>query len=164
MPIVRSYTGKRITVVSARPFEEVLERFHSLVGHPEIRKFSQDMRRAASGEELEQIVEANVSEAGLMEFFRLDLGDVVQKRFGEKAGRAVRILVGNPVTMSSMAIHTPDVGSYAPVTILVDEREDGVHLSYDAMENFLSGYENEAALAIARDLDRKVIYVIEQAA
>jgi hypothetical protein len=31
--------------------------------------------------------------------------------------------------MKEMAKHVPDAGSYAPVTILVDEREDGVHLS-----------------------------------
>ena len=50
----------------------------------------------------------------------------------------------------------PDAGSYAPVTILIDERPDGVHLSYDRMASFLAPYENAEALKVARDLDAKV--------
>jgi hypothetical protein len=55
-----------------------------------------------------------------------------------------------------MAKHVPDAGSYAPVTVLVDERADGVHLSYDRMENYLAAYGNRDALEVARSLDRKV--------
>jgi hypothetical protein len=29
--------------------------------------------------------------------------------------------------MKEMVKHVPDAGSYAPVTVLVDERADGVH-------------------------------------
>jgi hypothetical protein len=47
-------------------------------------------------------------------------------------------------------------GSYAPVTILIDERPDGVHLSYDRMASFLAPYENSEALKVAKDLDAKV--------
>jgi hypothetical protein len=39
-----------------------------------------------------------------------------------------------------MVKFVPDAGSYAPVTILIDEREDGVHLSYDTMASFLTPY------------------------
>jgi hypothetical protein len=41
-------------------------------------------------------------------------------------------------------------------TILIDERADGVHLSYDSMASLLAPYGNEAALVVARDLDAKV--------
>jgi hypothetical protein len=44
----------------------------------------------------------------------------------------------------------------APVTILIDERPDGVHLSYDRMASFLAPYQNAAALNVARELDTKV--------
>ena len=47
-------------------------------------------------------------------------------------------------------------GSYAPVTILIDERPEGVHLSYDRMASFLAPYENSEALKVAKDLDAKV--------
>jgi hypothetical protein len=45
-----------------------------------------------------------------------------------------------------MAKLVPDAGSYAPVTILVDERPDGVHLSYDRMATLLAPCGNDAAL------------------
>jgi len=58
----------------------------------------------------------------------------------------------------------PDAASYAPVTVLIDERPDGVHLSCDKMEGFLSPYANAQALAIARDLDAKVEKLLIEAA
>ena len=73
-------------------------------------------------------------------------------------------MAGNPVTMSSMATHVPDAGSYAPVTILIDERPDGVHLTYDTMESYLNGYGNEEAIEVARELDRDVLSILERAA
>ena len=58
----------------------------------------------------------------------------------------------------------PDAGSYAPVTILIDERPDGVHLSYDRMASFLAPYGSPEALAVARDLDAKVESLLATAA
>jgi hypothetical protein len=58
--------------------------------------------------------------------------------------------------MQQMARHVPDAGSYAPVTVLVDERSDGVDISYDRMASLLAPYRNSEALAVARDLDKKV--------
>jgi len=58
--------------------------------------------------------------------------------------------------MKEMAKHVPDVGSYAPVTVLVDERRDGVHLSYDRMVSLLTPYGNADALRVAKELDDKV--------
>jgi hypothetical protein len=36
------------------------------------------------------------------------------------------LVLGNPLIMKEMAKHVPDAGSYAPVTVLVDELADGV--------------------------------------
>jgi hypothetical protein len=58
--------------------------------------------------------------------------------------------------MKEMARTVPDAASYAPVTILVDERADGVHLSYDSMASLIAPYASEPALTVARDLDVKV--------
>ncbi len=66
--------------------------------------------------------------------------------------------------MKEMAKLVPDADSYAPVTVLVDERLDGVHLSYDRMATFLAPYENDAALQVARDLDAKVEALLTAAA
>ena len=63
-----------------------------------------------------------------------------------------------------MAKYVPDADSYAPVTVLVDARPDGVHLSYDRMASFLAPYENRDALEVARDLDRKIEDLLREAA
>jgi hypothetical protein len=63
-----------------------------------------------------------------------------------------------------MVKHVPDAGSYAPVTILIDERSDGVHISYDRMASLLAPYENAEALSVARDLDAKVETLLASAA
>ena len=66
--------------------------------------------------------------------------------------------------MKEMAKRVPDAGSYAPVTVLVDERADGVHISYDRTASLLTPYGDRDALSIARDLDAKVENVLRQAA
>jgi len=76
----------------------------------------------------------------------------------------IRFVIGNPLIMREMAKHVPDAGSYAPVTVLVDERADGVHLSYDRMASLLAPYKNAAALNVARELDAKVEALLASAA
>lgn len=66
--------------------------------------------------------------------------------------------------MKEIVEQVPDAGSYAPVTILIDERPDGVHLSYDRMASLLAGYNNERALQVARDRDAKVESLLARAA
>jgi uncharacterized protein (DUF302 family) len=66
--------------------------------------------------------------------------------------------------MKQMLERSPDAGSYAPVTILVDERADGVRLTYDRMASFLAPYGNDEALKVARDLDAKIETLLTKAA
>jgi hypothetical protein len=66
--------------------------------------------------------------------------------------------------MKEMAKHVADAGSYAPVTVLVDERPDGVHLTYDRMASLLAPYGNREALAVARDLDAKIEHLLRESA
>jgi hypothetical protein len=63
-----------------------------------------------------------------------------------------------------MAKIVPDAASYAPVTILVEERADGVHLSYDLMASQLAPYGSQPALEVARNLDAKVVSLLKTAA
>jgi uncharacterized protein (DUF302 family) len=76
----------------------------------------------------------------------------------------IRFVIGNPLIMKEMAKRVPDAGSYAPVTILIDERSDGVHISYDRMTSLLAPYQNAAALNVARELDAKVEALLASAA
>jgi uncharacterized protein (DUF302 family) len=91
-----------------------------------------------------------------MLFMKFDHGEIIRKETGLDTPKIARLLIGNPLIMKEMAKYVPDAGSYAPVTVLVDERPDGVHLSYDRMANLLTPYENPKALAVAQDLDSKI--------
>jgi uncharacterized protein (DUF302 family) len=94
----------------------------------------------------------------------LDLGAVIRKESGLDTPKIVRFLIGNPLIMKEMARHVPDAGSYAPVTILVDERPDGVYLSYDKMASLLAPYRNPDVLAVARDLDSIIENLLRESA
>lgn len=91
-----------------------------------------------------------------MEFTRFDLGEVLRKELGGQAPKSLRFVVGNPVIMKQMVKLVPDAGSYAPVTILIDEWAAGVHLSYDWMVSLLGIYGSSDAQRVAQDLDAKV--------
>jgi uncharacterized protein (DUF302 family) len=99
-----------------------------------------------------------------MQFVEFDHGMIVRKGTEHHASKIVRLVIGNPLIMKEMAKRVPDAGSYAPVTVLVDERADGVHISYDRMASLLTPYGDRDALSVARDLDAKVEDVLRQAA
>jgi uncharacterized protein (DUF302 family) len=99
-----------------------------------------------------------------MEFVRFDPGEVIRKEHGGEGFKMLRLVVGNPLIMKELARAVPDAASYAPVTILIDERDDGVRLSHDSMVSLLTPYECEPALAIARDSDLMIERLLEAAA
>jgi len=113
--------------------------------------------------ELEEVVRRAVGTSDLMEFARFDLGEILRQERAA-APRSLRLVAGNPLIMKQMVEHVPDAGSYAPVTTLIDERADGVHLSYDRMASFLVPYGSAEALQVARDLDSKVESLLTTAA
>ena len=155
---------ERLTVISRKSFQEVLSKFDAAVGHPDIQEFSTRMTAATTNVEMEKVVGAALGPSGLMEFARFDHGGVVHKGGSGDYSKVFRLVIGNPLIMREMVKHVPDAGSYAPVTILIDERSDGVHLSYDRMASFLAPYENAEALKVAKDLDTKVEALLAAAA
>jgi len=155
---------ERFSLTTSRPFDEVMAGVNAGIGHPDMAEFARSTHEARSFAELKSAVEKGLSEAGLMLFMQLDHGAVVRKETGRDVPRIVRLIIGNPLIMKEMAKHLPDAGSYAPVTVLVDERPDGVHISYDRMASFLAPYRSSKALAVARDLDDKVEALLYEAA
>ncbi len=155
---------ERFSLTTSKPFDEVVAGVNAGIGHPDMAEFARSTHEARSFAELKSAVEKGLSKAGLMLFKQLDQGVVVRKETGRDVPRIVRLIIGNPLIMKEMAKHVPDAGSYAPVTVLVDERADGVHLSYDRMASFLAPYRNPDALEVARNLDTKVEALLRQAA
>src|ERR1700730_1409393 len=155
---------QRWSITSRKPFDNVLAAVEEAIGRPNMVEFTAKVAAATTFEEMQNVINESVSESGLMEFMRLDHGAILAKAGVDSDPKSVRVIMGNPLIMQSMARLVPDAGSYAPVTVLVDERADGVHLSYDRMASLLAPYGNKDALNIARDLDAKVENLLRQAA
>jgi uncharacterized protein (DUF302 family) len=158
---VKKVEIERLTVESSKSFEAALK---AAVGQPDMVEFIKEAGGARTFSDLENAVQDGLSPKGLMLFMELDRGGVLRKETGRAMPKIVRFLIGNPLIMKEMAKHVPDAGSYSPVTILVDERPDGVHLSYDTMASLLEPYGNLDALAVARDLDLKIENLLQESA
>src|SRR6185437_12565163 len=154
--MIRKIEVERFSLSSSKSFDQVVAALNSAVGHPDMTEFWKSTHSAQSDAELQNTIEKGLGRTGLMLFVEFDHGAIVRKGTGGATPRMIRFVIGNPLIMREMAKYVPDAGSYAPVTILVDERADGVHLSYDRMASFLAPYQDAAALEVARDLDAKV--------
>ena len=155
---------ERFSLTSSRPFDKILAAIKAAVGHPDMVEFAKTTAAARTFPQFENTVREGLGKSGLMLFTELDHGSVIRKATGGDKPRMARLIMGNPLIMQQMARHVPDAGSYAPVTVLVDERSDGVHISYDRMVSLLAPYRNSDALAVARDLDKKVETLLSEAA
>ena len=155
---------ERFSLTTSKPFDEVIAGVNAAIGHPDMAEFGRLAHEARSFAELKSVVERSLGKAGLMLFMQLDHGAILRKETGRETPKMIRFVIGNPLIMKELAKHVPDAGSYAPVTVLVDERIDGVHLSYDRMESYLASYGNRDALEVARNLDRKVEDLLRHAA
>jgi uncharacterized protein (DUF302 family) len=155
---------ERFSVISSKPFQDVLAALKAAVGHPDMAEFAKSAKGARTFADLEDVVRRGLGKTGLMMFMELDHGGILRKETGLDSPKIVRLLIGNPLIMKEMARHVPDAGSYAPVTILLDERPDGVHLTYDKMASLLAPYGNEEALAVAQDLDSKIERLLQESA
>ena len=155
---------ERFSLTSSRPFDQVVAAINAAIGHPDMAAFWESAHRARTVTELESAVQKALGRTGLMSFVQFDHGAIVRKATGRDTPRIVRIVMGNPLIMKEMVKHVPDAGSYAPVTVLVDERSDGVHVSYDRMASLLGAYGNPDALQVAKDLDNKVETLLREAA
>ena len=155
---------ERLSVTSSRSFEAVVAALKAAVGRLDLVEFAKASKGPGTFAELETVIDRNPGRTGLMLFLELDHGAVLRKDSGLNTPKSVRLVIGNPLIMKEMAKHVPDAGSYAPVTSLVDERSDGVHLTYDRMASLLAPYGNPDALKVARDLDLKVEKLLNEAA
>jgi uncharacterized protein (DUF302 family) len=144
---------KRLTVVSLKSFDEVVSRLTASIGRPEMNEFRRRLKDARTTCELRQIVADSVGPSGLMEFARFDPGEILRKSTGEENRNALRFLVGNPLIMRAMALSVPEAAAYAPVSIFVDERSDGTHVTYDSLASLIAPYRAQRALKTAMELD-----------
>jgi hypothetical protein len=150
-----------------RPFARVLDGIFSGISQPDITQLLSKLAASSTYQEFSSLVEQAQGSAGLMRFLQLDLDNALSldPQAGDWTGRRlVRLIAGNPVTMGQMTRHVPDAGSYAPVTILIEETpEGGTHVAYDSVASEIAPYRNPAASEVARRLDTEVLRLLREA-
>jgi uncharacterized protein (DUF302 family) len=161
--LVKHLSLQRLSITSVNSFEAVITKFETAIGHPNMAEFGRKIAATKNLAEIETVVRDALGPSGFMEFARYDLGAVL-RREQHDAPKSVRYVIGNPLIMKELVKRVPDAASYAPVTILIDDRPNGVRLSYDKMESLLSSYENSEASRVARYLDEKVASLLAEAA
>ena len=73
---------RRVSVVSSRPFDEVVQRLTATIGHPDMSAFHNALAAATTAAEREDVVHGVTGSSNLMEFVRFDAGEVLRKTCG----------------------------------------------------------------------------------
>ena len=158
---------RRHVFASDRPFDQVLAGIFSGISQPDIAQLFSKLEASGTFQQFSSLVEQAQGSAGLMRFWQLNLDNALtlDPEAPDWTGRRlVRLITGNPVTMGQMTRHVPDAGSYAPVTILIEETPDGgTQVAYDSEVSALAPYGNAAASTAAKQLDAEVLGLLREA-
>ena len=157
---------RRHILNSERPFPAVLDGIFGGISQPDIGALFAKLAASTSYAEFSSLVQQAQGSAGLMRFLRLDLDTALalDPQAHQDGRRLVRLIAGNPVTMGQMTRHVPDAGSYAPVTILIEEMPDGgTRVAYDTVTSQIAPYGDAAAAQVAGRLDAEVLGLLRQA-
>jgi uncharacterized protein (DUF302 family) len=167
MPTMESkrFTGVRVVVTTAMPFDEVLDALTGLLGNAPFEQLGALVRASSSREVFEREVERRfVGESGFMKFGEIDHGSWLGM-YGIHR-RSVRWIFGNPLIAVTMIRHDMSAGLFVPVEMLITEAEDGAGatLTYLLPSSLMVIEDNPPLRAAAEALDKKVAALVERAA
>ncbi len=81
---------QRLSIVSSKPFEDVVARLEAAIGHPDMKTLFGDIGSAKTYAEMEKVIHKATGPSGLMEFIRLDHGAILRKESGKKTPKSLR--------------------------------------------------------------------------
>jgi hypothetical protein len=154
---------RRHVITSERPFQVVLDGIYGGISQPDIGTLFAELAASTSYEEFSALVRRAQGSAGLLRFLQLDLDTALalDPQAHQAGRRLVRLIAGNPVTMGQMTRHLPAAGSYAPITILIQELPGGgTQVAYDTVVGAIAPYGDAAASQVARRLDTEVLSLL----
>jgi uncharacterized protein (DUF302 family) len=157
---------RRHVIVGDRPFQDVMDAIYTGISRPDIQDLFGHLEASMSYQQFSSLAARAQGSAGLIRFLELELDNALARDpQAENKGRLTRLIAGNPVTMGEMTRTLPDAGSYAPVTILIQELPGGrTRIAYDSVVSAIEGYGDPAALKVAERLDDEVLALLRRAA
>jgi uncharacterized protein (DUF302 family) len=138
---------RRLLVAFPEPYEQVRERYESLV--PEV-----DQERFHQMPSWQAVVDlANtLAPHGFMRYFGMDLADLMAQSSSD--WEATQYLMGNHTIAERMFRYDPSVMLHAPLRILLYTNENGeATLAVDQPSLLFASYQNPAIAAVGRELD-----------
>jgi len=165
-PIIstKPFQGLRIEVDTLVSFGEVLSRLRKLMGDASVPEVVALAKVALNEAEFAQKVEERfVGESGFTLFHEIDHGGWLS-RFGINK-RTLRWILGNPLIAITMIRHDISAGLFAPVEILVTEKEGGAGttVTYVRPSSLIVIEENLPLRKAAKALDEKLDALIAKA-
>jgi uncharacterized protein (DUF302 family) len=165
-PIIstKPFQGLRIEVDTLVSFDEVLSRLRRLMGNARVPEVEALAKEAMSEAEFARKFEERfVGESGFTLFHEINHGGWLP-RFGINR-RGVRWILGNPLIAITMIRHDITAGLFAPVEILVTEKEGGAGttITYMLPSSLMVVEENPPLRKAAKALDEKLDALIAKA-
>ena len=157
---------RRHVLTSERLFQVVLDGIYTGISQPDIGTLFAKLAASTSYEEFSALVRQAQGSVGLRRFLQLDLDTALalDPQAHQAGRRLVRLIAGNPVTMGQMTRHVPAAGSYAPITILIQELPGGgTQVAYDTVASAIAPYGDPAASQVAQRLDTEVLSLLHHA-
>lgn len=148
------FTATHIVFQTPKSFDDVAKALESQVG-----RFDAEVTKSiATGDHLEAAehkIATMAGPSGFMLFSTADHGSLL-RMVGQKR-KAIQYVVGNPLIALQMTRHDVRAGLYAPLRVLLYERQDGkTCLEYDLPSALFGQFDNAAVTAVAQSLDRKL--------
>src|ERR1700733_7052967 len=159
---VLTLTVRRYVIAGDRPLQDVMDAIYAGISRPDIEGLFRQLAASTSYEQSSALVGQAHGRAGLMRFLELELDSALalDPQAADKH-RLVRLIAGNPVTMGQMTRTLPDAGSYAPVTILIQELPGGgTRVAYDSVVSAIEGYGDPESLKVAEHLVDEVLTLL----
>jgi hypothetical protein len=100
--VIRKVEMERFTVISARPFDEIVAAIKASIGNPNMAEFVKSTQEAKTATDLEVAIQPVLGRTGLMLFVEFDQGMILRKGTDRHGSRIVRLVIGNPLIMKEM--------------------------------------------------------------
>lgn len=160
----KPFQGVRIEVDTSVSIDEVLDRLRQAMGNASAQRLAALEKEATSQSDyVEKLQERFVGESGFMLFDEIDHGAWLP-RFGINR-RMVRWILGNPLIAITLIRHDATAGLFAPVEILVTEKDvgPGTTLTYVRPSSLMVIEDNPPLREAAKGLDDKLDALVARA-
>jgi hypothetical protein len=149
----------RWSIDTGASFEDFRSRYEASVPELDLSRVNQLRAEHADWDAVLTAAAENAPH-GLMRFWSTDVGATM--RLAGDAGDCASYLMGNHTIAEQMYRHDPAVMLYAPLRTAIHRDPEGtIRFSIDQPSTRFATFHNPAITAVGKELDRKVIHLLQ---